>query len=249
MGFLFFDYLGSGDAGFFRLAGDGLDDGLYHRFVLDCGGWCACFAGCGWRDWCEHDRARAALGVVRRFVAFFHLACLGTRDRELAPHEGLVVEYFDAADCVVHVEHLHEAVAFGSMGRAVVHDFHAADGAHALEQFLKVLFGDIVGQVANINAGGFDRRWVATARAFGAAAALTFAGFRRALGGACVAGVGLGGFGFAVGFGGFLFALRACGLFVEADELQELLPPGERFFAAGWAGRLESELLGATRSG
>ena len=112
------------------------------------------------------------------------------------------------------------------MGRAVVHDFHAADRADAFEQFLKVLFGDIVGQVANINAGGFDRRWVATARALGIAATLTFAGFGRALGGACVAGVGLGGFGFALGFGGFLFALRAYGLFVEADELQELLPPG-----------------------
>jgi len=187
--------------------------------------------------------------MIRRFIAFFHLACLGARDRELAAHEGLVVEHFDTADRFIHVEHLHEAVAFGTMGCAVVHDFHIADRADAFEQFLKVLFGDVVGQVADINAGGFDRRWVATARAFGTAAALAFAGFRRALGGACIAGVGLGGFGFAVGFGGFGFALRACGLFVETDELQELLPPGERFFAAGWAGRLESKLLGAARSG
>jgi len=158
------------------------------------------------------------------------------------------VEHFDAADRVIHVEHLHEAVAFGAMSRAVVHDFDAADRADAFEQFLKVLFCDIVGQVADINAGGFDRRWIATARAFGAASALTFAGFGRALGGACIAGVGLSGFGFAVGFGDFLFALRAYGLFVEADEFQELLPPGKRFFAAWWAGRLESKLLGATRS-
>ena len=51
-----------------------------------------------------------------------------------------------------------------------------------------------------------------------------------------------------MGLGGFLFALRTGGLFVETDELQELLPPAERFFAAGRAGRLESKLLGATRS-
>lgn len=248
----YFDDLQSGDARFFRFSRNRFDDGLDHRFLFaggDSGGG-ACFAGGGWRDRREDNRPRAALGIIRNsFFAFLHFARLGARNRELAAHKGLVMEYFHAADRVIHVQHLHEAVAFRAMGRAVVNDFDAADRADAFEQFLKVLLGDIVGEVAYIDAGGLDRRRIAAARALGIASALTFAGPGRTVSRAGIAGVGLGGFGFALGSGAFLFALRAGGLFVEADELQEFLPPGERFLAARWAGRLESELLGASRSG
>lgn len=240
----------SGDAGFFRFARDGLDDRLDHGFVIRCGNSnrCAGFTTCSRRDRRKHDRARTAFGVIRRLLALFRFARLGTRDRELATHEGLIVKHLNAANRVIHVEHLHKTVTFRAMRRAVVNDLHAADWANAFEQFLKVLLSDIVGQVADINAGGLYRRRISTARALGIAAALTLAGLGRALGGACVAGVGLCSFRFAVGFAGFLFARWACGLFVKADELQQLLPPAERFFAAGRAGRLESELFRATRS-
>ena len=169
--------------------------------------------------------------MIRLLVAFLHLARLGARNGELAAHEGLIMEHFDATDRIVHVEHLHEAVAFRAMGRAIVNDLHAADRTNAFEQFLKVLFGDVVGQVADINAGGLDRRWITTARALGIAAALTLTRFGGAITRAGVAGVGFCSLGFAVGLGGFLFARRTCGLFVETDEFQQFLPPAERLLA------------------
>ena len=101
---------------------------------------------------------------------------LGPAHDQVAAHEGLIVEHFDATNRVIHVEHLHEAVTFRAVGCAVVNDFDAADRADAFEQFLNVLFGDIVGQIADIHAGGLDRRWITTARALGIAPTLAFAG-------------------------------------------------------------------------
>lgn len=196
----------------------------------------------------EHDLAGAALRIVGGLFLFLEFASFRARDRELAAHERLVVKHLDAANRIIHVEHLHEAIAFRAVGCAVVNDFHAADRANAFEQFLEVLFGDIVGQVADIDAGGLDSRRVAAARAIGSAFALTFTAARRGLAGTGVAGIGLCGFGFAVGLGGVRLAWWAAGFFVEANELQEFLPPSEWFFATGWAWGLESEFLRATRS-
>ena len=112
----------------------------------------------------------------------------------------------------VHAEHFHKAVALGAVGAAVVNDLDVADSADALEELLEVLLGHVVGQVADVNAGGFDAFRVATTRAVviarGAFLALAlafragFAGWTRLTGfarrtgfafaGAGVAGVGLG---------------------------------------------------------
>ena len=113
--------------------------------------------------------------VGSRSVAFFHVLALvlafgfGTGNGQFAAHERLVVKDFHGAHGFVHVEHFHKAVALRAVGAAVVNDLDVADAADALEELLEVLFGNVVGQVADINAGGFDAFRVATTRAVGVA--------------------------------------------------------------------------------
>ena len=108
------------------------------------------------------------------------------------------MKYFHGAFGLVHVEHFHEAVAFRAMGGTVVHDFHVADSADPLEEILEIGFGDIVGQVADVDAGGFHAVAVATT-AFGPTSAAAAAAAASASASVAITLAGAGGRG--VGFG------------------------------------------------
>jgi hypothetical protein len=164
------------------------------------------------------------------------------------------MEHLDGPFGFIDVEHFDEPVAFGAVGGAVVHDFHVADATDALEKVDEISFGNVVGQIADVNAWGFDAVAVSSAAAFWAvtpfwaatfavAAAFAFAlarwGGWIAVIGAEIAGVGFDlrfrvlplGVGLAGGAG-----VLAGGFLVEADELEEFLPPTEfdRGVFSGW---------------
>jgi hypothetical protein len=161
----------------------------------------------------------------------------GSGNGHLATHEMLVVEDFHRTSGFIDVEHFHESVAFGAVGTAVVNDLDVAHRTDSLEEFLKVLLGDIVRQITDVNPGGFDAvRISATWGSLAAFSAFSAFGSVRARGvtaffpvlrilAAGIAGVGLG---FA-GFGFFLARLAGWrgGLLVEADGLEQLLPPAQ----------------------
>ncbi len=150
-------------------------------------------------------------------------------------------------DGLVLVEHFHKAVAFGAVGAAVIDDLDIADAANALEQLLQVLLGHLIGEIADVDAGRLDAGAVAAAgRALGRHFLLTFATALAILA-ACVAGVGFGGALRGLGERRFRPAAGRCRFLVEADGLEELLPPveGRRLAAARRAGALRAEFLGA----
>lgn len=175
-----------GDEWEFVLDGLGVDGGFlsFHDFddLLDFrGGCCGCGfveeVGDGFDDWGGGDDGgsggeRGEHGLDGCFATFFAVFLVfafvlatgfGTGDGEFAAHEGLVVEDFDGAFGFIDVEHFDEPVAFGAVGCAIVDDLDAADGAYAFEEVFEVFFGDVVGEVADVDAGGFDGVRVAAA--------------------------------------------------------------------------------------
>ena len=119
------------------------------------------------------------------------------------------------------------------MGAAIVNDLDVAHAANTFEEFLQVLFGHVVRQVADIDPRGFHGRPIATSRTF-AAAAFPLRGFSGgSLGGGTLVGAGVAGVGFgrarlSLWLGALRFAFATGGWrggLVEADCLEQLLPP------------------------
>ena len=104
------------------------------------------------------------LGDVLLVLVFSFLVILGFRagDGELAAHEELVVQDFNGALGFVNIDHLDKAVAFRAVSVAVVNDLHTTDCTDAFEEFLKVAFGHIVGEVANVNAAVLNAGRIST---------------------------------------------------------------------------------------
>ena len=129
-------------------------------------------------------RKLVVLAFVGALLFFGLLVILGFRsgDRELAPHEELVVENLDGALRFVDVDHLNEAVAFRAVSGAVVDDLHVTNGSDSLEQFLEIALGGVVGEVADIdaavlNGGRIASAWAAGIAFLALAAAWGFASF------------------------------------------------------------------------
>ena len=121
-------------------------------------------SGCGGS---EHDARR--LSFYPAFHVFALVLAFGFRpgNRHFTAHEGLVVEHLDRADSVVHAKHFDESVALGPVRTAVINNLDIPDSADALEQFLEILLGDVVGEISDVNAGGFHALRVATTGAVG----------------------------------------------------------------------------------
>ena len=200
------------------------------------------FLGWQWRE----DRHHVGGALVAAFFFLGSLMFLRFRagDGELATHEELVMEDFDGALCLVDIEHFHETVAFGAVGVAVIDDLDAADGADSLEKLLEIAFGDIVGEVSDINAAVLDGGGVATTAAsfalttFSAIAAVTTVlGFAGGLGiartGAGIAGLVAAWLARFAGLGRLdrirtaLGARGTDGFLVEPDGFQQFLPPAK----------------------
>jgi hypothetical protein len=122
---------------------------------------------------------------------------------------------------------------------AVVDDLDAADSSYSFEEFLEITFGDIIGEVSDVNAAVFDGGGVSAAlpSAFtvAAVAALGTGRCRVIFAGGRGFGAGVAGF-CAARFAGFLGidsvgtalgAWWADGFLVEAYGLKEFLPPVE----------------------
>lgn len=166
-----------------------------------------CIRSCLWQRG-KFDVRRLDFGAGLVFLlVFFLLLRLRAGDDHVASHERLVIEHFHAADGIFPLEHFDEAIAFGAMGATVVDDFDIAHGSDSFEEFLEVLFGNVVGQVADINTAGLDGGGVSAALAFfvtvvaaiAVAAGPSFLAWFVALA-ANVAGIG---FWCVVGLGGF----------------------------------------------
>jgi hypothetical protein len=149
------------------------------------------------------------------------------------------VEDLDGALGVVDVEHFHEGVALGAVGVAVVNDLDVANAADALEEVGEVAFADVIGEVSNIEARGFDGATLEFS-AWGVAAGDADVGLDGTLAS------GLTGFTWFTRLAGVTWAAFAAfrafatvralgalgawwtdGFLVEADRLEELLPEGQ----------------------
>jgi hypothetical protein len=65
----------------------------------------------------------------------------------------------DRALGIIHVEHFHEGIALGAVGVTIVDDLDVADAADAFEEIGEVAFADVVGEISDVEAGGFH--WAA----------------------------------------------------------------------------------------
>ena len=202
----------------------------------------------GWER--GEDGHDLGFGFTRGFLFLGGLMLLRFRagDGELAAHEELVVEDFDGALRFVDIEHFDKPVALGAVGVAVIDDLDAADGSDSFEEFLEVVLGGLVGEVADVDAAVLDGGWItATAAAIAFATVTAFAAVATALGfpgglafrglvaflaviGARVTGLGAS---WLAGFRGLdsirttLGARGTDGLLVETDGFQQLLPPAK----------------------
>ena len=120
---------------------------------------------------------------------------------------------------LVNSRHLDEPVALRLVGVAIVDDFDVAHGAHALEEFLQFILGCVVGEVAEVETGGIDRPRSGSVLPAILGRGDAGPGLGR------LAGAFFGGPGF-----GSAFSLtgRTNRFFVEAEGLEDFLPPGQR---------------------
>ena len=90
------------------------------------------------------------------FFSFAGTFAFCSADHELAAHEVLVVKFLDGTLGFIDGVHDDKGVAFRTLSAAMADDFGGLHGADSTEEFLKVLFAGIVGQIADIEAGGGD---------------------------------------------------------------------------------------------
>lgn len=153
---------------------------------------------------------------------------LRSADDHLAAHEWLVMENFDGSLCLLDVCHFDKSIALGFMGISIVDDLDASDSADTLEEFLEFVLSCVIRQVAEIEPVGIYRagRWGSAGGARGFC--YTGPGFW------CFAGFSLTLVG---GTSTSSFTGRSNSFLIEANRLEDLLPPSQRnaFWSLAWS--------------
>lgn len=200
--------------------------------------------GSGWFLVCGLFRFGLGILVAAGSLVIRSLGTGSVHDH-LAAHERLIVQDLHCAFRFLHVGHVDESVALGLVGVAIVNDLHLADCSYSFEEFFQIILRGVVGEVADIKAGGLHLGWVGCFFALALFLATLAPGVSfLALGDAATSWLAapfLGRFlGWSSAFRSAPFIVTSSGrggLLVEADGLQDLLPKGKWLLARTSAAR------------
>lgn len=94
--------------------------------------------------------------TARTIAATWPVVFAGSRfiDTQWTPVERLSIQAFDRRFAFLPIGHFHKAKAFGTIGFPIDHDLGGADLTETLKGVSKILLGQVIGKVADVNIGG-----------------------------------------------------------------------------------------------
>ena len=81
---------------------------------------------------------------------------LGTIHNESASHKGLIMKYFYRTLSLINPGHFYKTITLRAMRISVINDFNFTHRTYSFKKIFEVVFGRIIGEVANVKTLPFD---------------------------------------------------------------------------------------------